>query len=158
MSKQPNSSRHTYTHIQTHTNSLPLPPSTVLQFTATTLWFWVIRPGGLCFSLDNVELATWLAFLLLVAFGQALNVGIYKAIGKTGVYYGFKLGKKVPWVTGFPFNVMSHPQYVGSTLTIWGVMLLLHALMPVHLQSTLLYLTAYWSSLYLFSGYVEHFY
>mmetsp|Transcript_28602 Transcript_28602/g.77173 ORF Transcript_28602/g.77173 Transcript_28602/m.77173 type:complete len:200 (+) Transcript_28602:64-663(+) len=130
----------------------------VIQFTALTLWFWTIRPGGLCFSLEGVELWRWLAFLVLVSFGQALNVGIYKAIGKTGVYYGFKLGRKVPWVTGFPFNVMSHPQYVGSTMTIWGAMLMVHAVMPAHLQATLLYLTAYWSCLYLFSGYIEHFY
>ena len=51
---------------------------------------------------------------------QALNVGIYRAIGNPGVYYGFKLGHHVPWHTGFPFNVVSHPQYVGSVLTVWG--------------------------------------
>jgi len=137
------------------------PPYTriaVIQFTCLTFWFWTIRPDGLCFSLEAIEMWRWLAFLALVSFGQALNVGIYKAIGKTGVYYGFKLGRKVPWVTGFPFNVMSHPQYVGSTLTIWGAMLLVHAVMPAHLQITLLYLTAYWSALYLVSGVKEHFF
>ena len=55
---------------------------------------------------------------------QALNVGIYRAIGNPGVYYGFKLGHHVPWRTGFPFNVVSHPQYVGSALTVWGAVAL----------------------------------
>jgi hypothetical protein len=27
-----------------------------------------------------------------------------------GVYYGIKLGRKVPWATGFPFSVAPHPQ------------------------------------------------
>lgn len=55
------------------------------------------------------------AFLL-----QWLNVGIFNAIGHAGVYYGFKLGHTVPWVSGFPFNVVAHPQYVGSVATVLG--------------------------------------
>lgn len=51
---------------------------------------------------------------------QWLNVGIFRAIGHAGVYYGFKLGHSIPWVTGFPFNVVSHPQYVGSVATVLG--------------------------------------
>lgn len=51
---------------------------------------------------------------------QWLNVGIYRAIGHAGVYYGFKLGHTVPWVSGFPFNVVAHPQYVGSVATVLG--------------------------------------
>lgn len=37
---------------------------------------------------------------------QWLNVGIFRAIGHAGVYYGFKLGHTIPWVDGFPFNVV----------------------------------------------------
>ena len=33
---------------------------------------------------------------------------------------GFKLGHTIPWVEGFPFNVVNHPQYVGSVLSVWG--------------------------------------
>ena len=36
------------------------------------------------------------------------------------VYYGGRLGKRIPWCTGFPFSIVSHPQYVGSVLTVWG--------------------------------------
>ncbi|GFH15500.1 phosphatidyl-N-methylethanolamine N-methyltransferase, partial [Haematococcus lacustris] len=61
---------------------------------------------------------------------KALNVGIYKAIGKVGVYYGTRLGHTVPWVTGFPFSVVPHPQYVGSALSVWGGAALLANQLP----------------------------
>eukprot|EP00913_Durusdinium_trenchii_P013184 g12374.t1 len=42
---------------------------------------------------------------------KALNVATYNAIGNAGVYYGFKLGRTVPWCYGFPFNTgLRHPQ------------------------------------------------
>jgi hypothetical protein len=40
--------------------------------------------------------------------------------GKNGVYYGVKLGRPIPWYTGFPFNCVPHPQYLGCILSIWG--------------------------------------
>lgn len=44
---------------------------------------------------------------------QVLNISIYKAIGNDGVYYGFKLGRPVPWSSAFPFNAgFRHPQCV----------------------------------------------
>mmetsp|Transcript_159865 Transcript_159865/g.282000 ORF Transcript_159865/g.282000 Transcript_159865/m.282000 type:complete len:214 (-) Transcript_159865:8-649(-) len=67
----------------------------------------------------------WAAALTLLGLGQSLNLGIYAAIGHDGVYYGFKLGRAVPWATGFPFNLgLRHPQYVGSWLSWAGLMLL----------------------------------
>ena len=57
-----------------------------------------------------------------VAAGQTLNFAMYATIGNAGVYYGFKLGRPVPWATAFPFNVgLRHPQYVGVVLTILGL-------------------------------------
>lgn len=44
---------------------------------------------------------------------QALNLGTYRALGSTGVYYGSRLGRSVPWVNGWPFSAVPHPQ-VGS--------------------------------------------
>jgi methylene-fatty-acyl-phospholipid synthase len=55
---------------------------------------------------------------------QWLNVSIFKAIGHAGVYYGFKLGHTIPWYSGFPFNFVSHPQYVGSVLSVVGAAVL----------------------------------
>ena len=63
----------------------------------------------------------------MTRYPQALNVGIYKAIGHAGVYYGFKLGHHVPWHTGFPFNVVAHPQCVyGDTLAVDPHHLMIH--------------------------------
>lgn len=100
--------------------------------------------ANLGIGLKLVQFAAWLSYYLslgpvswkqiplpalalgpvLILAGQTLNAAIYKAIGKVGVYYGTRLGKTVPWVTGFPFNVVSHPQYVGTVLCIWGITLL----------------------------------
>jgi hypothetical protein len=55
------------------------------------------------------------------------------AIGKNGVYYGTRLGKHVPWCDGYPFNVISHPQYAGVVLSLLGVALLL--VTPAHLEA-----------------------
>jgi len=53
--------------------------------------------------------------------GQLLNASIYRAIGKAGVYYGYKIGVPVPWCTGFPFNVFTmHPQYAGVVMSLLG--------------------------------------
>jgi hypothetical protein len=62
----------------------PLPASAVLQFEAVAMWVWASRPGGLCLDLSAIQLWQWLAFLLLFSFGQALNTGVYRAIGTTG--------------------------------------------------------------------------
>lgn len=84
---------------------------------------------------------------------QVLNVAIYRAIGRDGVYYGFKLGRPVPWHSGFPFNVVSHPQYVGSILSIWGCAGLYWQNLP---NSSFLVLV-YWSCLYVATGFQEQF-
>lgn len=84
---------------------------------------------------------------------QTLNISMYNAIGKKGVYYGEKLGSKVPWCTSFPFSVVSHPQYVGSVLSVWGVFALVQAQGP----STLWVVATYWSALYVVTGLIEQF-
>ena len=78
---------------------------------------------------------------------------MYSAIGKPGVYYGEKLGSKVPWCTTFPFTVTSHPQYVGSVLTIWGIFALVYAQGP----KTLWTIATYWTCLYVVTALQEQF-
>lgn len=121
---------------------------------------------------------------------QALNLGIFAAIGHIGVYYGAVLGAcsrpvsqgtpmhffkclcvavllrslcppliaaractghKVPWVHGFPFSVVSHPQYVGSVLTLWAVPALLWQQRPVGL----LPVSVFWTGLYALTAFQE---
>jgi protein-S-isoprenylcysteine O-methyltransferase Ste14 len=84
---------------------------------------------------------------------QVLNVAIYRAIGRAGVYYGFKLRSPVPWHTGFPFNVVSHPQYVGSILTVWGMGGIIWSQAPAGFTLLLMF----WSGLYLLTGLQEQY-
>lgn len=63
----------------------------------------------------------WIWLVHALVLGQGLNSAIYRAIGKAGVYYGYRLGEPVPWVTGFPFSVVPHPQYFGVCVCVIGV-------------------------------------
>jgi len=87
--------------------------------------------------LKAMQLATWAQWFtelpgqeylivaaLLFAVGSLLNVLVYYKIGAVGVYYGFKLGHTIPWVTSFPFNCMRHPQYIGAVLNFASVAVL----------------------------------
>ena len=59
----------------------------------------------------------------LIAVGQALNATVFYRLGSVGVFYGSRFGRDVPWVSGFPFSALSHPQYVGTVASIWGLFL-----------------------------------
>mmetsp|Transcript_4203 Transcript_4203/g.9021 ORF Transcript_4203/g.9021 Transcript_4203/m.9021 type:complete len:232 (+) Transcript_4203:22-717(+) len=105
-------------------------------------------------SISEAAVQQWVLAGLLIAAGQALNLSIYRAIGKDGVYYGFKLGHPVPWCTDFPFNAgFRHPQYVGGMLSQLGVFSLLAT--SVTLNAGLLAFLAYWFALYAITSYME---
>jgi len=79
-------------------------------------------------AITSAAPARWILGLGLLLPGQALNIAIYQAIGSDGVYYGCKLGRPVPWASGFPFNLgLRHPQYVGAMLSWAGLFALLAA-------------------------------
>ncbi|DBA74416.1 hypothetical protein WJX77_005370 [Trebouxia sp. C0004] len=122
----------------------------VLQFSMLSLW-WLADEWDVP-QISKIPTTHLLLGVGLVGVGQTLNVSMYNAIGKKGVYYGEKLGSKVPWCTSFPFSVVSHPQYVGSVLSIWGVFALLYAQGP----ATLCVVATYWTGLYLVTGLIEH--
>lgn len=65
-----------------------------------------------------------LAILLMGAFvlisGQLLNFSVFWTLGKTGVFYGNRFGHETGWHQGFPFSLFSHPQYLGTLMSIWG--------------------------------------
>ena len=84
---------------------------------------------------------------------QGLNISIYRAIGKRGVYYGHRLGEESPWVTGFPFSVMPHPQYCGVCIFVLGTNLLVAT--PVHVAAGWLNLTAIQVLFYVYMSLVE---
>lgn len=98
--------------------------------------------------------STWLLAAALLGLGQILNASIYAAIGKNGVYYGFKLGAPVPWCDGFPFNLgFRHPQYVGGYLSQLGVIALMSS--PSALEAGLVPLAAWWLFMYAVTGWME---
>lgn len=61
--------------------------------------------------------------LPLLIVGQILNLAVYRTIGRKGVYYGTQFGVPtgMPWCTGFPYNRLENPQYIGVILTFWGI-------------------------------------
>ena len=124
----------------------------VVQFVAVGLWLACHMRAGLCPDLRTLGLAQWLAALALFGYGQSLNAGIFQAIGHIGVYYGFKLGHTVPWAQGWPFDTISHPQYVGSVLSVWALVALLWGQVS---PAALLVLASYWTGLYVVTGLQE---
>lgn len=92
--------------------------------------------------------------LAMFGAGQALNMGVYIALGKEGVYYGVRLGKPIAWYEGFPFTVVPDPQYVGCVLCIWGGVVLL--LSQANVDVGLLTIASVWSGFYCFTGLIEH--
>jgi methylene-fatty-acyl-phospholipid synthase len=79
-------------------------------------WFGAREPVFV--SSDPWALAVGLA---LIAAGQSLSVAVFHRLGRIGVFYGARFGHHVPWVRGFPFSVLAHPQYVGAVASIWGL-------------------------------------
>jgi len=63
--------------------------------------------------------------VLLVAFGQQLNIAVFRRLGADGVFFGRWFGKPLQWTTEFPFSFVAHPQYLGASLSIWGLFLLM---------------------------------
>lgn len=83
----------------------------------------MVLPPQFHARLFDLTFDVWtLVDLALIGFGQALNSGVYKALGTTGTYYGCRFGESVPWVTGFPYNLgLPDPQYWGSIMTLVGL-------------------------------------
>jgi len=130
---------------------------TVQMGTFIGWYFYMIdfeSPWQRGFSFEAVTRLQWVMLFQAFAVGQTLNYAIYKKIGKAGVYYGYRLGIDVPWVTGYPFNVgIPHPQYIGSCITCIGVNAFCAC--PIHLANGWLSITAWQCIAYTYMGLVE---
>lgn len=84
---------------------------------------WCLVHGGSLLPQGRSAGVLAVAVALLVA-GQTLNVSVFRALGRTGVFYGARFGHYVPWRLTFPFSWLDHPQYIGALLTIWGFFVL----------------------------------
>jgi hypothetical protein len=92
-----------------------------LQFAVFAAWCYV-HGGGSPIPAHRNPFVLGLAAVLVVA-GQIVNVTVFYRLGRTGVFFGDRLGYEVRRCRTFPFSVLSHPQYVGTLLTIWGLFL-----------------------------------
>eukprot|EP00040_Diaphanoeca_grandis_P003422 m.24883 g.24883 ORF g.24883 m.24883 type:complete len:234 (-) comp14786_c0_seq1:129-830(-) len=97
----------------------------MVQLAAMLGWWAQTQEQGVA-ALPGVLMSqssyAWGAFAVSLVAGQALNIPVYSQLGNNGVYYGFKLGKVVPWCTGFPFNTgLRHPQYLSGVMFPWGL-------------------------------------
>ena len=93
-----------------------------LQLTVFIAWCYV-HGGGFPLPVLEDPFVVALAAVLVVA-GQTLVVATFYRLGRTGVFFGDQLGYAVRRCHEFPFSLLSHPQYVGTMLTIWGGFLL----------------------------------
>jgi len=126
----------------------------VVQFSAFAAWYLSVEtPDALKSYLLDTSWAHFLLCAQCVLFGQFFNAAVYKAIGEAGVYYGCRLGVQVPWVDGFPYNAVPHAQYLGASLSFWGMFLALAT--PAAVASGILTLGAAMTIFYTFSSYVE---
>nr|BBC28427.1 phospholipid-N-methyltransferase [Chlamydomonas sphaeroides] len=127
----------------------------LLQFAAVFIWMWAGQSAGLC-PTRFPPLYLLLPALALGCWGQALNMGVYATLGTAGVYYGSRLGRNVPWVTGWPFTATPHPQYVGSAASVWasGMVAVGCGLAP---PLATFGIAVYWSAMYALSAVIEHY-
>jgi methylene-fatty-acyl-phospholipid synthase len=95
-----------------------------LQLAIFLGWCYLHGNGSLMPSAGALPLALGTA---LIVAGQVLNLGVFYRLGRAGVFYGDRLGYRIPWCRAFPFSWLAHPQYVGAVLTIWGFFLLMRA-------------------------------
>jgi methylene-fatty-acyl-phospholipid synthase len=95
----------------------------LLQLAVFAGWCYGHGQGSLAPA--NQEAAALVTGGLLLVVGQALNASVFYRLGAVGVFFGGRLGHEVPWCRAFPFSALSHPQYVGAMLSIWGLFVIM---------------------------------
>ena len=93
----------------------------VLQCAVFLAWCFIYGHGH-ALPVDGDAWPLGLGAMMFVA-GQGLNLAVFYRLGKIGVFYGNKLGHRIPWTRKFPFSCLKHPQYIGALLSIWGLFL-----------------------------------
>lgn len=83
-------------------------------------WSWCSLMEHTLLPLPTAPVSGLFAGAGLIALGQLLNFSVFRRLGNVGVFYGAQFDYSVPWVSGFPFSLFRHPQYLGALLSIWG--------------------------------------
>lgn len=88
-------------------------------------FYWCVVFGETVFPSPTAGPPTFVVGVALISAGLMLNLGVFRVLGKNGVFYGNKLGHHIPWKETFPFSICAHPQYVGAVMSIWGFFLVM---------------------------------
>jgi len=89
-----------------------------VQIAVFLAWCYLFGNGSLIFARESV--APMAVGVILVIAGQMLNIGAFYRLGTVGIFYGNRFGHELPWSDEFPFSLLSHPQYTGALISIWG--------------------------------------
>jgi UDP-2,3-diacylglucosamine pyrophosphatase LpxH len=87
---------------------------------------WCYLHGGGSSMLGEAPVAVLAAGALLIVAGQILNGLVFYRLGRVGTFYGDRLGYDVVWCEAFPFSMLTHPQYIGTVMSIWGFFVIAH--------------------------------
>lgn len=94
-----------------------------VQLSVFAGWCYVHGDGSLL-PAGPPAVAVGIAAAAVVA-GQILNWSVFYRLGPVGAFFGDRLGHDMPRCEAFPYSLLSHPQYVGTVLTIWGFFLVM---------------------------------
>ncbi|KAJ3346705.1 hypothetical protein HDU91_006967 [Kappamyces sp. JEL0680] len=127
----------TYYHYETHAKQIAFEgfKSTVMFYKAVAFYHLITT------YIANLGSAPDFVSLLMIAFGFTLSGTAAAAIGIDQTYFGVELGrcKAGMRVTGFPYNLTSHPMILGNIIGLLGFMKLdgfrraMPWLVPVHI-------------------------
>ncbi|MAA73157.1 MAG: hypothetical protein CMN28_00440 [Salinisphaeraceae bacterium] len=96
----------------------------LIQF--AVFYGWCVIFSGEWMPLPTAPTLVLALGVIILVLGMVLNFGVFYRLGSTGVFYGKQLGHdELPWVRGFPFSVMRHPQYYGTLMSIWAFFLIM---------------------------------
>jgi methylene-fatty-acyl-phospholipid synthase len=85
-------------------------------------WWCAVASAGSPWPLSAGPLTITIG-LALISLGLALNVMVFRLLGRNGVFYGAEFGLPMPQRNEPPFTWMRHPQYVGAAAVVWGACL-----------------------------------
>ena len=140
---------------------------TVLQGEALFVWVWSARPTGVCFDLRALDPLRFAAGLALLAFALALIRTAFSSVGREGVYYGRRLAKSkkaaeqlaareevaASGASLWGLLGLYRPQYVGSYLVLWALVLALGPQLPPGSW----FIAAFYSLMYSITSVMEDF-
>jgi len=127
----------------------------LLQFSSLLIYGYYIRKK--ITIKKNFDYKLLLIGAIIIYIGQILNISVYNAIGKNGVYYGNRFGLNIPWETKFPYNIpfIKHPQYIGAFLSIIGGSILINTIFNFGSSTFVLNVVLFYFFSYIFIIVVE---